>query len=217
MPLRLIGRFDQRWRDTPVKNQQPPVPPLSLCIPLSLSLSLPLPCSVFLSPLFISHPLSFVPPSLYFFCLISSISLFPTLCLSLSLSHANAHISKGQSSRLVSTMLHLMPAPHVVAQSCPQEAVAQDRWPIALLNTHHTHKTGSINKHTLRRAHAYDFLQYTYTNKSYKSTPDIIRQIQYTAIDWLHPDFCAVQYDISIALISQQHIYFWKHFPSHLV
>ena len=40
MPLRLIERFDQRWRDTPVKNQQPPVPPLSLCIPLFLYPSL---------------------------------------------------------------------------------------------------------------------------------------------------------------------------------
>lgn len=77
MPLRLIGSFDQRWRDTPVKNQQPPVPPLSLCIPLFLSLFLPLRCSDFLSPLFTSLT------SLYFFCLFSSASLFKTLCLSL--------------------------------------------------------------------------------------------------------------------------------------
>lgn len=59
MPLRLIERFDQRWRDTPVKNQQPPVPPLSLCIPLSLSLSLPLRCSVY--PLNLYPVLSHLP------------------------------------------------------------------------------------------------------------------------------------------------------------
>ena len=57
---------------------------------------------------------------------------------------------------LFSTMLQLIPAPQVVAQLCPEEAVAPARWPLALPDTYHTHKTASINNPP---AHAYDLLQ----------------------------------------------------------
>lgn len=90
MPLRLIGRFDQRWRDTPVKNQQPPVPPLSLCIPLflypSFSLSVALSfCLLSFYP-FLSH-LSYLLST-------SSVSSPPPLSfqLSASLSCKRTHI-----------------------------------------------------------------------------------------------------------------------------
>lgn len=81
MPLRLIGPFDQRWRDTPVKNQQPPVPPLSLCISLFLypSFFLSIPLSLYLLILYL-----FLPCSLFPTFSLSFLPLFKTLCLSFS-------------------------------------------------------------------------------------------------------------------------------------
>ena len=69
------------------------------------------------------------------------------------------------------------------------------------------------------QSRAHNVLRYTYTNKSYKSNPDIKAETntQPRLQTLLQPDSCAVQYGISIALISWQHIYFWKHFPSDLV
>lgn len=89
MPLRLIERFDQRWRDTPVKNQQPPVPPLSLCIPLFLYPSL--------SPsVALSIPSIYIPSSL-----ICPTFPLPLLSLLHLFFYANIYIPRGQSSRLV--------------------------------------------------------------------------------------------------------------------
>lgn len=84
MPLRLIGRFDQRWRDTPVKNQQLPVPPLSLCIPLFLHPSFSLSISVSLSVHLISLPLS-----LAHFSYLLPPSLSSRLCFSSSCKHTH--------------------------------------------------------------------------------------------------------------------------------
>lgn len=141
MPLRLIGGFDQRWRDTPVKTAAACSCSLALYSSLSLSPFLPS-IAPSISSFYTSSSLicpTFSLPAL-------SILIHP-LCLYLSCKHIQ-YILKGQSSHLVSTMLQLIPAPQVVAQSCPQEVVALDRWPIVLPDTHHTHETGSINKHT---------------------------------------------------------------------
>lgn len=169
MPLRLIGRFDQRWRDTPVKNQQPPVLPLSLCIPLShypsFSLSIAL-----------SIPSLYIPSSLI--CPTFSLHLLSALlCLTLSCKHI--HTKRVRAAVLFSTVFQLIPALQVVPQSCPEELVTPDRWPIALSDTHHTHQTGSINKHTAHTK-AHHFLQYAYTNNSYKYNPGTIKEQRQT-------------------------------------
>lgn len=141
MPPRLIGGFDQRWRDTPVKSSSRL---FRLYLFVFLSSSIPI-----FSP---SIALSFLTNT-------SNSLICPTSCLallsilippppSLLTSCKNLYNLKGQCRRLVSTMLRLIPAPQVVALSCPQEQAALDIWRVALHDTHHTHETGNINKHS---------------------------------------------------------------------
>lgn len=82
MPLRLIGRFDQRWRDTPVKNQQPPVPLLSLCIPLFLHPSFSLSVALSISSLYITS--SLICPTFSLPLLFLLLHLSPSLAATLS-------------------------------------------------------------------------------------------------------------------------------------
>lgn len=132
MPLRLIGGFDQRWRDTPVKTAA--ACSCSLALHSSLSLSLPLYLSLLLIPL----PLSFALPSLQLFCLFSSMRKH------------TVYVPQGQSSHLVSTMLQRIRAPGWLL-SHPHRTYCSGTTQMAHGAPWHslTHETGSIIKHTV--------------------------------------------------------------------